>query len=302
MSRANSPRPIPAAPTRSARSPLYCPDARSADDATVAWINAALTAARPQAIGALLRYFRDLDTAEEAFQEACLRALKNWPRNGPPRDPTAWLILVGPQRRAGRGAHGAGDWTRCRRTRRSPIWTTWRRRWPSGSTARTTATTCCGCCSSAAIRSCRRRSRSRWRCASSPGLTVTQIARAFLVSEAAMEQRITRAKARIAARRRAVRDAGRGGARRTSRGRGGHDLPGVQRGLFRGRRIGARAAVRRGHPAGAPAAAAVPDRAGDHGPHRADAAAAGAHRGALRRGRRDRPAGRSGSRAVGRAS
>ena len=61
----------------------------------LAWIDAALTAARPQAIGALLRYFRDLDTAEEAFQEACLRALRNWPRNGPPRDPAAWLILVG---------------------------------------------------------------------------------------------------------------------------------------------------------------------------------------------------------------
>lgn len=61
----------------------------------IAWIDAALTSARPQAIGALLRYFRDLDTAEEAFQEACLRALKNWPVNGPPRDPAAWLILVG---------------------------------------------------------------------------------------------------------------------------------------------------------------------------------------------------------------
>src|SRR3954452_1970153 len=61
----------------------------------VTWIDAALTAARPQAIGALLRYFRDLDTAEEAYQDACLRALKSWPRNGPPRDPAAWLILVG---------------------------------------------------------------------------------------------------------------------------------------------------------------------------------------------------------------
>jgi len=38
----------------------------------LAWIEAAITAARPQALGALLRYFRDLDTAEEAFQEACL--------------------------------------------------------------------------------------------------------------------------------------------------------------------------------------------------------------------------------------
>src|ERR1041384_5455927 len=60
-----------------------------------AWIDAALTAARPQATGALLRYFRNLDTAEEAFQEACLRALKTWPTNGPPRDPAAWLIMVG---------------------------------------------------------------------------------------------------------------------------------------------------------------------------------------------------------------
>jgi RNA polymerase sigma-70 factor (ECF subfamily) len=59
------------------------------------WIGTALTAARPQAIAALLRYFRDLDVAEEAFQEACLRALKSWPLNGPPRDPAAWLIFVG---------------------------------------------------------------------------------------------------------------------------------------------------------------------------------------------------------------
>ncbi|TWT01644.1 RNA polymerase sigma factor [Reyranella sp. CPCC 100927] len=61
----------------------------------LAWIDAALTSARPQAIGALLRYFRDLDAAEEAYQEACLRALKTWPVKGPPRDPTAWLIFVG---------------------------------------------------------------------------------------------------------------------------------------------------------------------------------------------------------------
>lgn len=61
----------------------------------VAWIGAALTAARPQAIAALLRYFRNMDVAEEAFQEASLRALKSWPLNGPPRDPAAWLIFVG---------------------------------------------------------------------------------------------------------------------------------------------------------------------------------------------------------------
>jgi len=61
----------------------------------LAWIDAMLTSVRPQVVGALLRQFRDLDTAEEAFQESCLRALQNWPQNGPPRDPAAWLIFVG---------------------------------------------------------------------------------------------------------------------------------------------------------------------------------------------------------------
>src|SRR5262245_22835220 len=60
-----------------------------------AHIDVAISAARPKAIAALLRYFRDLDTAEEAFQEACLRALQTWPHKGPPQDPTAWLITVG---------------------------------------------------------------------------------------------------------------------------------------------------------------------------------------------------------------
>jgi RNA polymerase sigma-70 factor (ECF subfamily) len=59
------------------------------------WIDTTLTAARPQAVAALLRYFRDLDRAEEAYQEACLRALKSWVKNGPPRDPVAWLVMVG---------------------------------------------------------------------------------------------------------------------------------------------------------------------------------------------------------------
>ncbi|RTL63455.1 MAG: RNA polymerase sigma factor [Hyphomicrobiales bacterium] len=59
------------------------------------WISDILAAARPQAIAALLRQFRDLDVAEEAFQEACLRALKAWPKNGPPRDAASWLIMVG---------------------------------------------------------------------------------------------------------------------------------------------------------------------------------------------------------------
>ena len=41
-----------------------------------AWIDAALTFGASPGCRCLLRYFRNLDTAEEAFQNACLRALE----------------------------------------------------------------------------------------------------------------------------------------------------------------------------------------------------------------------------------
>ena len=41
-----------------------------------------------------MRSFRDLDMAEDLYQEACLRASERWPLDGVPRDPTAWLIKV----------------------------------------------------------------------------------------------------------------------------------------------------------------------------------------------------------------
>ncbi len=161
------------------------------------WIDAVLTSARPQVMGALLRYFRDLDTAEEAFQEACLRALRTWPQNGPPRDAAAWLILVGRnaamddvRRRAKQvalpdetaisnlddaeseladrldGAHYRDDILRL-------LFICCHPELPATQQIALALRIVCG-------------------------LSVKQIARAFLVSEAAMEQRITRAKARIA--------------------------------------------------------------------------------------------------------
>ena len=163
----------------------------------LAWIHAALAAARPQAMGALLRYFRDLDTAEEAFQEACLRALRNWPQNGPPRDPAAWLILVGRNR-------AIDEKRRARRQDALPD------------------EAAISDLEDAEADMVERLDGERYRddvlrllfIACHPalpatqqialalrivaGLSVPQIARAFLVSESAMEQRITRAKARIA--------------------------------------------------------------------------------------------------------
>jgi len=167
-------------------------------DIDAAWIDAALTAARPQAVAALLRYFRDLDTAEEAFQEACLRALKAWPRNGPPRDPTAWLILV--------GRNAALDGVR-KQSKSAPL--------PAedlisdledaeaalvdrldGEHYRDDVLRLLFICCHPDLPATQQVAVAL-RIVS--GLSVKQIARAFLVSESAMEQRITRAKARIGA-------------------------------------------------------------------------------------------------------
>jgi RNA polymerase sigma-70 factor, ECF subfamily len=163
-----------------------------------AWIEAALASARPPALGALLRYFRDLDRAEEAFQEACLRALRHWPVNGPPRDPAAWLILV--------GRNAALDEVR-RRSSEQPLpaeellsdlddaEATLAERLDSSHYRDDVLRLLFVCCHpelpatqqiALALRIV-------------SGLSVREIARAFLVSESAMEQRITRAKRRVAA-------------------------------------------------------------------------------------------------------
>jgi RNA polymerase sigma-70 factor, ECF subfamily len=163
----------------------------------VSWIDAVLTSARAQAVAALLRYFRDLDIAEEAFQEACLRALKSWPKNGPPRAAAAWLIMV--------GKNAAIDTVR-RQRRESPL--------PQEELISDL--------SDAEASTVERIDEADYRddilrllfvCCHPElpatqqialalrivsGLSTRQIARAFLVSDDAMEQRITRAKARVA--------------------------------------------------------------------------------------------------------
>jgi len=163
----------------------------------IQWIDAALTAARPQAIGALLRYFRDLDTAEEVFQEACLRALKRWPLNGPPRDPTAWLILVGRN-------FGVDEARKRNRHVMLPpdealsdledTETSLAERLDDSHYRDDVLRLLFICCHPALPAT--QQIALALRIVS--GLTVKEIARAFLVSESAMEQRITRAKRRVA--------------------------------------------------------------------------------------------------------
>lgn len=61
-------------------------------------LDAVLKSARPRAIAALRRYARDLERAEDAFQDAAMRALAVWRAGGVPDNPTAWLIHVGRNR------------------------------------------------------------------------------------------------------------------------------------------------------------------------------------------------------------
>ena len=216
----------------------------------VDWIGAALAAARPQAIAALLRYFRDLDTAEEAFQEASLRTLKTWPRTGPPRDPAAWLIFV--------GRNVAFDSVR-KHARQEPLPEEALISDLEDAEAGIAESIDQGHYSDDVLRllfvCCHPDLPATQQIALAlrvvSGLSVKQIARAFLVGEAAMEQRITRGQAPHRRGRRSLRGAGRGGARNTARGRRGDDLPRVQRGLFGERRRGfcPRPFVRGGDPA-----------------------------------------------------
>jgi RNA polymerase sigma factor (sigma-70 family) len=52
----------------------------------------------PQVLGALLRRFRDFGAAEDAVQEALLAGAVQWPRDGEPHRPRAWLIEVASRR------------------------------------------------------------------------------------------------------------------------------------------------------------------------------------------------------------
>src|SRR5580692_7402658 len=48
----------------------------------------------PQVLGLVVRRFRDFDAAEDAVQEASIAAVMQWPRDGVPGNPRAWLTQV----------------------------------------------------------------------------------------------------------------------------------------------------------------------------------------------------------------
>jgi RNA polymerase sigma factor (sigma-70 family) len=52
----------------------------------------------PQVLGVVARRFRDFSSAEDAVQEAMLAAFRQWPREGIPENPRGWLIRVASRR------------------------------------------------------------------------------------------------------------------------------------------------------------------------------------------------------------
>ena len=142
---------------------------------------------------ALAIRFRDLDMAEEAFAFACLRAAETWSRDGPPRDPAAWLYAVGRRR--------AFDMGRRAKVRNAAVLDA-----PEPAPDPETILMAAFepipderlrlifvCCHPALAPEARIALTLRTLC----GLSVERIARAWLTTEAAMLQRLTRAKRKI---------------------------------------------------------------------------------------------------------
>jgi RNA polymerase sigma-70 factor (ECF subfamily) len=149
--------------------------------------------ARPRALATLIRLLRDFDLAEEMLQESFAAALEQWPSAGLPRNPCAWLISA--------ARHKAVD--RLRRDKRfaakqAEIAALWETRLPPSDAAdelfpddrlRLIFT----CCHPALTIDAQVALTLKTLC----GLSVEEIARAFLVAPATMAQRLVRAKGKI---------------------------------------------------------------------------------------------------------
>jgi RNA polymerase sigma factor (sigma-70 family) len=146
----------------------------------------------PQVLGAIVRRFRDFAEAEDAVQEALIAAALQWPREGVPGNPRAWLTQVASRRMTD---HLRSEIARRRREAEvtPPDYVE-----PAiGNCAEQDDTLILFfmCCHEALTPS----SAIALTLRAVGGLTTAEIAHAFLVPEATMAQRISRAKQSIKA-------------------------------------------------------------------------------------------------------
>jgi len=150
---------------------------------------------RPRALATLIRLLGDFDLAEDALQEAFAAALQQWPREGAPHNPRAWLVSTarhkaidhlrrqaGLQARAAEMAYLAEPAAAPAETAEEPF---------TDDLMRLIFT----CCHPALALDAQVALTLKTLC----GLTVDEIARAFLVAPTTMAQRLVRAKAKIRA-------------------------------------------------------------------------------------------------------
>ena len=155
--------------------------------------NAALTAVfRAEAghlVARLTRRLGDFDLAEDSVQDAILAALRTWERDGIPRDPAAWLLTTAYRRALDRVRREARHRDKLALLEASTM--------PADtvSSADDRLRLLFTCCHPALSREAQVGLTLR----AVAGLTTGEIARAFLVPEATMAQRIVRAKRKIVA-------------------------------------------------------------------------------------------------------
>ena len=246
--------------------------------------------ASPHVLAALLRRYGDFEACEDAVQEALLAAARQWPAEGVPDNPRAWLITVASRRLV--------DARRAERARADREVAVADVPEPGAPSERDDSLALLLLCCHPALS---RPSQVALTLRAVGGLGTDRIARAFLVPESTMAQRISRAKARL---REVDAPFAVPAARRAARARGGRGpraLPGLHRGPHRdrGRRAHRRVAGRRGDPAHAPAAPPAAGRLRGDGPARADAAHRRPAPGPARRGGRAGAARRAGPLALG---
>ena len=147
----------------------------------------------PQVLGAVIRRFRDFESAEDAVQEALCAAAVQWPREGVPENPRAWLIQVAFRRMTDHVRSEAA-----RRERETAVAMEMDQAAPAADLAREadeddTLILLFMCCHPALTDA----SAIALTLRAVGGLTTAEIAKAFLVPEATMAQRISRAKQSI---------------------------------------------------------------------------------------------------------
>jgi RNA polymerase sigma factor (sigma-70 family) len=138
----------------------------------------------PQVLGVVVRRYGDFSTAEDAVQEALIAAAEHWQRDGIPQNPRGWLLQT-----AGRRMTDIyrSEQARRRREQRAV------QPEPEVDDRDDTLRLLFLCCHPALTPA----SAVALTLRAVGGLTTAEIARAFLVPEATMAQRISRAKLRI---------------------------------------------------------------------------------------------------------